>query len=475
MASLTRVQPRFRLLHPSHISKICDASLEILSSVGVCVNSERGRQLLASAPGVTWEGDRARIPGSLVARALETAPSSVALYDQRGEFSFQLGIGKAAFGVGVTALKYQDPKTDEAVPFRRGHFRTMIRLGHALPSFDVVSTVGIIQDMSPEVADLFAVLEMTANTTKPLVVLVSDEERFGDVIGLLAHLHGDLASRPFVLPYVNPITPLVINEATVHKMLITIEHGLPLIYSNYGMMGASTPVTSAGTLALLNAELLAGLTLSQLVKQGTPVVLGGLPATFDMRGMGTFYQPQGYLVSLACAELMAHYGLPHCGTSGSGVGWGPGLVAAAHQWTNHILASSSTMELVPFVGDILGAKAFSPAVVVYANDVIRDARELAEGFALDDASIGLDEIAAVGPGGTFLETERTFKLFREAYQHSEVLPHLTLEAWQERGSPRAEDVLRRYTCDLLDALEPPADYEDLMGRGEAFIRSLRVC
>jgi trimethylamine--corrinoid protein Co-methyltransferase len=450
------------------MAHVHQSALQILSSIGVRIDSEQGRQLFARASGVTLDGDRVRIPPELVERALETAPSTVDIYDQRGEFSFRLGIGEAHFGVGVTALYYQDPGTNEVIPFAREHFRSAVRLGNALSSFDTVSTVGIIQDLSPQVADLYAVLEMTANTIKPLVTLVSDEHRFGDVIRLLVHLHDDLASRPFVVPYFNPITPLVVNAGTLQKMLVAIEHGLPLIYSNYGMIGATTPITSAGTLALLNAELLVGLTLSQLVKEGTPVILGSLPASFDMKRMGTFYRPQGYLVSLACAEMMEHYGLPHCGTSGSGVGWGPGLVAAGHQWMNHLIACASTMELVPFVGDVLGARVFSPAVVVYADDVVREARSFAGGFELSDASIGLEDILEVGPGGTFLNSARTFELFRDGYHQSNVLPELMLEQWQARGCPRAEEVLRHHTRQLIADLRAPADHGDLIERGEAF-------
>ena len=472
MSSSSRVQPQLRFLSPDHIAQVHDASLKILSCVGVRVDSACAWEILGRDARVRREGRRAYLAPELVEEALQTAPSSVDVYDQEGVFAFRLGVGEAHFGVGVTALHYQDPETEQTVPFARDHFRSMVRLGGRLSSFDLISTVGIIQDIPPGVADLYAVLEMAANTTKPLVVLVSDEARFEDCLRLLTELRGDLTSKPFVIPYFNPISPLVINAGTVDKMVTAIKHGLPFIYSNYGMIGATTPITSAGTLALLNAELLAGLALSQLLREGTPVILGSLPASFDMRGMGTFYQPQGYLISVACAEMMAHYDIPHCGTSGSGVGWGSGLVAAGHQWMNHILASVTAMELVPFVGDILGAKAFSPRVLVYADDVIHEARRLAAGFEIDEESIGLDDIAEIGPGGTFLESERTFELFRDAYRQSEVLPLLTMEAWQERGALVAEDVLKEYTHQLVAALDPPDDFEDLVARGEAFIRGL---
>jgi trimethylamine--corrinoid protein Co-methyltransferase len=245
-----------------------------------------------------------------------------------------------------------------------------VRLGGALPSFDAVSTVGLIQDVPPEISDLYAALEMAANTVKPLVLLVSDAAAFPAVLDLLEHLHGDLATRPFLLPYFNPISPLVVNQSTVDKMFAAVSRGVPFIYSNYGMAGASTPISPAGTLVLLNAELLAGLVLSQLMKEGTPVVLGSLPAYFDMKGIGSFYDPHSYLIDLACAEMMAHYGLPHCGSSGSGMGWGADLLAASHQWMNHLLSCIGKVGLVPFVGDTLGAIAFSPAIVVYANEIM---------------------------------------------------------------------------------------------------------
>lgn len=349
---------------------------------------------------------------------------------------------------------------------------SMVRLGEALPNFEAVSTVGIVQDVPPSSSDLIASLEMVANTAKPLVLLISDEGVFPRVLELLEHLCGDLATAPFVVPYFNPISPLVVNRGTVSKMFHAAEWGLPFIYSNYGMAGASTPITPAGALVLLNAELLAGLTLSQLIKEGTPIILGSLPAVFDMRGMGSYYDMKSYLLDLACAEMMAFYGLPHCGTSGSGMGWGPDLISSGHQWLNHLVSCIGKVGLVPFVGDNLGSKAFSPALVVYANEVIAHARLFAEGFVLDERSIALEEMAGVGPSGSFLTTDLTLELFRSVAFQSKIFPNLTLEKWQEWGMPKAGQRLRNHTLTLLDSLEPPADHAEMIARGEAFIEGI---
>ncbi len=469
MITMTQVRPQLNLLTPEQIATIHEKSLQILATVGVRVDSPRAREVFARA-GVRVEDDRAYIPAELVENAIARAPAAIDIYDRRGEFAFRLGPGEPpGFGIGVTALYYQDPITDAITPFSRKNMADMVRLGNALSEYDLVSTVGVVQDVDPGVSDLYATLEMIANTVKPLVALVADEHRYEDVLNLAETLHGDLAEKPFIIPYFNPISPLVINAGTTDKMFSTIERGLPFIYSNYGMAGATTPITAAGALTLLNAELLAGLTWSQLLRPGTPVILGSLPAFFDMRGVGSFYDAHSYLINLACAEMMVHYRLPHAGTSGSGIGWGADLIAAGHQWMNHLTSVMGAVGMVPFVGDSFDSKTFAPALAVYANDVIAQARRMAQGFALDDDSLALDDVAAAGPGGDFLMASSTLAHFRHAYFTSGVWPNLNLEMWEAKGRPQPEQMLRDHTQALLERLQPPEDHADLMNRGETFI------
>lgn len=471
MATDERVRPRIRTLSQEQIERVHARTLQVLSTTGVRVESERARRLLAQALGpAAFDGSRVRLPPDLVEWAIAAAPAAIDVYNRRGELAFRLGgDGRTRFGIGVTSLYYQDPLTDELAPFARRHMEAMVRLGQALPLYDVVSTIGIIQDVPVEHSDLYAALEMAANTVKPLVLLVSDEERFPDVLDLLEHLHGDLSVRPFVLPYFNPITPLVLNAGTADKMLDAIERGLPLIFSNYSMAGASTPITPAGTLVLLNAELLAGLVLSQLAREGAPVILGMLPAFFDMKTMVNFYDPQSLVINLACAELMAHYRLPHCGTSGSGTGWGSDLLAVETYWMNHLTSCMGQVGLCPFIGDTLTSKAFAPTNVVYVHELIDQALRFAGGFSLDEEEILLAEIDQVGPGGNFLGADSTLRRFRRAYYQSPIFPRWSMEEWLKAGRPQAIERLREHTVELLAGLPVPEDHDELLERGQAFI------
>ena len=461
-------------MNPENRERLHQYSLQILSDVGIRVDFKKARILFAKKGFRVDDDHRVYIPPERVDWALTQAPSLVDIYNRKGKKAFKVGGGESGqtrFGVGVTNLFYQRPDNDQVEPFNREHMALAAGLGDTLNGFDLVATPGVLKDLPPEKADLFGTLEIAANTVKPMVLLVSNHLRFSTVLDMLAHLCGELAPAPFVIPYFNPITPLVLNKETAEKMMITAERGLPMIFNNYGMSGATSPITPGGTIAVLNAELLAGLVYAQVLKEGTPIILGSLPAGFDMQTMQARYTPHTMLLNLASAEMMDYYKLPHSGTSGSGPGWGPDLLAGGMHWMNHLTSCLGKVGLAPFCGGNFGSVAFSPAAVVAANEIIAQARQFREGFNLDDEAVAPDDIAAIGPGGNFLMADLTVKLCREIDYSNPIWPDLSLEEWQKRDMPTVENLLREYTIDLLNDRTRPADHAALIENGEAYIKS----
>ncbi|MCI0615956.1 trimethylamine methyltransferase family protein [bacterium] len=463
-------RPTLTLLSLEQIQRVHEAALKVLENTGVLVESDRARQVYAKGSGsVLIEDNRVKFKRDIVEWAIKAAPPTYDVYNRLGEKVFTLGEGPTRFGNGVTNLFYQDPVTDKVTQFTRKHMEMGVRLAQSLSEYDVISTLGVLRDMPPQIADLFAVLEMIANSTKPLVLLISDEKLFPQVLNLIEHLHGDVGNRPFIIPYLNPVTPLKINEGTSDKLLDSIEHGIAAIFSNYGMAGMSTPITPAGALAFLDAELLAGVVLSQLAKEGAPIICGSLPAYFDMKTMVDFMEMQSFLINLACAEMMAYYKIPHAGTSGSGEGWGADLLAAGTNWANHLTSLMGKSGLAPFVGSGLNSKVYMPTQTVYANDVIAQARFFAQGFEVDDRNVGADEIIyEMKENGHFLMSELTLERYQNAYFQG-IFPRISLEKWEELGNPRMEQLLRDRTVELLSNQEAPEDHDSIIARGEEFL------
>lgn len=466
------IQPRLTFLSRENIEQLHQYSLRILKETGIRFESNAAIEVLQKAEGVTvGDNQVVTIEADLVQWAIDAAPSSIDIYDRHGGLAFTLGEDRTRFGVGVTSLYYLDPITNHLTPFNRENFSQMVRLGDHLAFFDLVSTVGIIQDEPPETADLYTVLDMYANTSKPLMVLVSEEHLYPQVLDLFEHLHGDLSEKPFLLPYFNPVSPLTVNEGTIDKIIQSIQHGIPFVYSAYAMAGVSAPITPTGILAQMNAELLAGLVFAQLIKEGTPIVLGMLPAYFEMKAMQSFYDPVSYLINLGCAEILQYYQLPHCGTSGSGNGWRGDMIDFENYWINHLIAVMGQAGLAPFVGDTMRSKVLSPLNIVYVNEVIEKVLKISSGITLNEASIGFDDIQKAGPGGSFLTSKLTRKHYKDAYIQSDIFPQLSMEQWQGLDSPDPMSVLVERTNDIVNSLQTPSDHAELVAKGETYIKS----
>jgi trimethylamine--corrinoid protein Co-methyltransferase len=191
-----------------------------------------------------------------------------------------------------------------------------------------------------------------------------------------------------------------------------------------------------------------------------------------MKDMVNRYTPQSLVLNLACAELMAFYKLPHCGTSANGNGWGADLFASDLHWMNHLTSCLGKVGLAPFVGGSFYSVVFSPAIVVYANEVIRKVRIFEQGFSLTDDSGILDEIKSAGPGGSFLTAESTVKNCRILPQDDVVWPHISLEKWQSKGCPKAEEFLQKHTIQIIENMSAPEDHDELIEKGERFIHNL---
>jgi trimethylamine---corrinoid protein Co-methyltransferase len=473
---MDQIHPRIRVLNSRHIKQIHKSSLHILWKNGVRIDSEKARKVLLTA-GCRHLGDnRIGIPGDLIEWAIQFAPSDITIYDRHKKPYFQLGLKsrhQPVFGIGVTNLWYQDPQTNQVVPFIRQHLQTASLLASVLDGYDVLSTPGVPQDISSESVDLVSTLDMLAHTSKPLILLISHSQSFEQVLDLLRAMIPHLSDFPCVIPYFNPHTPLVFHAHMTDHLTHTVNSGLPLIFSSYGMAGATTPVPPDSALSILNAELLAGLVFVQLIKEGAPIIMGALPAGFDMRSMTSHYTAMSMVLNLACAEMMHHYHIPHAGTSGSGPGWGADLISSGMLCMNHLSSCLGKVGLIPFIGGNFDSLAFCPKTVVYSDQIIRQVRDFANGFSLNLQAFDDPEFDQMVREGSFLTSNETLQSLQKTIgRQDDLWPVYSLPMWRDADEPRADAILKSHTINLLQNLRPPADRDELLDRGRLIIQEL---
>jgi trimethylamine--corrinoid protein Co-methyltransferase len=452
------VRPRpsgFRMLTDAQLEEIHLASLEILRRTGVRVYEAEARALLEEAGCTVTDETLVRFPAAVVEEALQRAPSRVVLCDRTGEPRAFLEGHRCYFGTGSDLPHTIDLETGERRLSRLSDVAQTARLTDALPHLDFVMSMALPSDVPAETADRHSFLAMVENTVKPIVFTAWDENGLLDILAMAEAVAGgakELALKPFLLAYLEPSSPLRHSEAVLRKLLRMADHGLPLVYAPGPLEGASAPVTSAGSLAMANAEVLSGLVIAQLRRPGTPFVWGSGSGPLDMRTMvGVYTGPEFMLHCMAMAELAHYYyHLPVWGFAGCSDSKGADLQAGVESALWILWTALSGANLVHDVGYIESGLTCSYEMIVIGNEVIGLVRRLLRGIEITPETLALDVIHEVGPGGNFLESPHTARHYREVW-YPRLFDRRAYAAWVEAGRPDAVRNAREFARATLSS------------------------
>jgi trimethylamine--corrinoid protein Co-methyltransferase len=448
----------YRLLTDAELDRIHDASLQILDRTGVRVLSAESRNLLADAGCTVHDGDLVRFPAEVVEEAVRQAPASIALHSRVGDEKLLLEGHRSYFGTGSDLPNTLDLDSGERRPSVLADVGRAARLVDALPNLDFAMSMAQASDVPQATSDRHSFLTMIENTSKPVVFTAWDDGGLADILAMAEVVAGgaeELTRSPFLIPYLEPTSPLQHTEEVLRKLLLMADKGLPFVYSPGPIDGASAPVTSAGALAMANAEVLSGLTLAQLRRPGAPVVYGSGSGPLNMRtGVATYFGPEFLRHCMAVAEL-AHYRyhLPVWGFSGCSDSKMPDTQAAAESaiWT--LWTALSGANLVHDVGYLESGLTCSLEMIPLCDEIIGCVRRILEPFVVSATTLALDTIHEVGPGGSFLATAHTRSHFRECWT-PRIFDQQTHEAWAAEGLPSAIDRAREAAREAIASHTP---------------------
>jgi trimethylamine--corrinoid protein Co-methyltransferase len=472
--------PTFRVLSDGQRRRIHEAAVAVLEDPGIRITTEAGRGVLADAGAVPSDGGVVRIPARLVTDALAAAPQRFLLYDREGRERIRLGEGRPYFGTGVTALAYEDPETGVVDDVTLDDMAALARLTDALPSLDFIATPGVVRagpDLPQRIVNQREFLAMLTGTTKPIMPLVADATALGDIAEMAAIVAGGedaLRARPFVVPYLNSVTPLVFDPTTLDKLLLAVDRGLPVACQAAPTLGGTAPVTPAGTAVLCAAETLAALVIAQARRPGAPFISGSMPMAMDMRtGDVTGGGAPGLLAYLAGAEMARHWGLPQVGSAGA-VDAKLSDEQSARQAALEITSSAlAGVDLAFDVGSLEMGLAVSAIQIVLADEAIEVARGLLRGVPTDDEALAVDVIREVGVGGHFLASRHTARHQRDLW-----MPTLTSwgsrSAWEAAGGGSLRDRARARAIELIEGHRPPDLPANVLDALEAVVERRRI-
>jgi len=461
-------QPLLQLLSREEIETIHLSSLKVLEEVGVMIQSDAALKLVADA-GVDVDASKkiARIPQHLVKESLVKAPSTIRLYSRDGKHDILLEGNRVHYDPGSAALYLLDSRTGEIRRPVSKDLADFVRLADALDNIHAQSTALVVSDVPDAIVDRYRLYVVLKNSPKPIVTGTFSIDGLYDMKDMLAAVVGgekELARKPMAIFDLCPSAPFKWGEFIAQNLIDCAKYGIPAEILPMPQLGATGPVTLAGSLVQLNAEFLSGLVLSQLANPGAPVIYGGSPTTFDMRYLtARLGAIETIMMGCAYAQMAKYYDLPthmYLGLSDTKIVDAQAGFESGLGITLGALAGVNMMS-GPGMLDFENCQSFEKLVI--DDTICGMALRLIKGIDVNDQTLAVDAIRRVGVGGHYLADKHTMEWFKkELLIPSDLVDRQNLNAWKKLGSKdtvqRARDIVQKILKDHKpDPL--PADIE----------------
>jgi trimethylamine--corrinoid protein Co-methyltransferase len=439
----------------------------ILQEVGIEFRDEPEALELWKKAGADVKGTRIKFPRGLARSIVQkSAPSQYIQHARNPERNVQIG-GNAT----VFAPVYGPPFVRDLDNGRRyatiADFQNFVKLAYMSPSIHHSGgTVCEPVDLPVNKRHLDMVYSHIKLSDKPFMGSVTAPERAEDTVEMAKILYGaDFVAKNTVLTsLINANSPMVWDGTMLGAMKVYARNNQACITTPFILAGAMSPVTAAGTIAQVLAEVLAGAATAQLYNPGAPVIFGVFASSISMQsGAPTFGTPEPTLVSLACAQLARRLGLPFR-TGGSLCGSKIADAQAAYESAQTLLPTlqAGTNFVLHGAGWLEGGLSAGYEKFVMDADQLGMMQTLAKGVDLSENGQALDAIREVGPGSHFLGCSHTQANFETAFYRSSIADNNSFEQWEAEGAQdaaqRANKLFKRMLADYeAPALDPAID------------------
>src|SRR5512146_3286066 len=282
------MRPRLQILSQELTTRIVDEAKRVLAEVGMEIRGpEMRRRLLERGLPLDHSGQRVLFPRDVVDRAIADAPSSFLLYDRAGEPHADLGGDRVHFVPGSSGLKVLDHRTGETRLANSTDFVEYVRLGDGLANIPYLATAfSTNADIEAQVSDAWRLYMTLTNSNKPVVSGAFTEHgvpRMVEMMQLFRHDRADLIARPMSIFTITATGNFRYSEDSCQNLIACVEAGVAVEIVPVTLMGLIAPVTTVGATVFHTVDVLAGITMAQVIRPGAPVLFGGAPATFHMK------------------------------------------------------------------------------------------------------------------------------------------------------------------------------------------------
>ncbi len=457
------MQARLDVLSPEEIHAIHEATIEVLSRTGVRLDLARARSLAADFGCTVDEGTKiVRFPASVIESALKTVPARFALFGADPSYEMPIDPDRRWFapnGAPTAVLDFGAAAPRQATA---ADLTEHLILAEHLTNIDALNMPLWPTDIPMTTIHTEAMTAWIKNCTKPFSMAGYGVMATTDMVRMLEIVAGGTAAlteRPPFIGIVNATSPLTVDRLQLEGLMIFSEHVVPLVVGPQAMAGTTAPVTLSALLVQHNAENLALIVLSQMVRPGTPVFMGSASTVSDM-GTGSIAvgAPETGVITAASAALARFYSIPSRGIGAMTDAKNLSAQCFVERTASVLAAALGGVTFQIAAGTLESIGCCSAELLVIDDEIIGIVKRIVSGVSPDGIAGAADLIDEIGPGGSFLVHPDTQRRFRTELFVPRLFDRLPREAWERRGGldtaarahERAQKILADHTRPEVD-------------------------
>lgn len=463
------------ILSDDHIESIHRASLRILAEIGVEVLGDRALEAFVGAGAVVDRSTRrVRLDPAQAEALIATAPTTFKLHARNPDRDLEFGGPNLVFSsVGGPAFV-----SDLDRGRRAGNYADFVDFVRIIGALDVIHQEGggplEPNDLPVETRHLDMYRTFAVELDKTWHCLGFGARPVDDAIEVACLIRGvdrdTLVREPSLMTIINTNSPLRLDGPMGDGLMEMALHGQPVVATPFTLAGAMSPVSLAGALAQQNAEALFLVALAQVVRPGAPMVYGAFTSNVDMRtGSPAFGTPESVKGQLASGQLARRYGLPWRSSNATASNVVDGQAAYESEMAVWGAVMGGVNLLYQGAGWLEGGLTASYEKLILDAEILQMLAEVLQPLEVDEASLGFEAIADVGPGGHFFGTAHTLARYETAFYRPLVSDWRNFETWQADGARTVTERANAAWKRLLAEAVPPALDPAILEALDAFV------
>lgn len=458
LPSLKRGLPECEPMTPDEIEQIDNASMDILEYVGVHFHDDIALEDWRRA-GADVRGQIVHLDRGLVRELIKTIPSDWTYRARNPERSLPFG-GKYSIFVPMTGAPYLRDLEDVRRWPTIADLNMFHKLTHMSPALHSTAH-HIVEPMDIKVSHrhLHITYSSMKYSDKTFMGMTTSGRNAEDVLDMCEILFGAdvMEETPVVTGNCNGNSPLVWDETMLAAMRAFVRRKQPVLCSPFVLGGANTPASVPAAVAQLNAEALAALAYTQVIRKGAPAIYGHYLSTVSMKsGAPMAGTPEISLMNFMIGQMARYYGVPWrtsnllggAKTFDAQAGYESAMTmnAILHAGANYLWHSAGWNE---------AGMHCSVAKFVVDAEMSAMGYRMAEGIRWNDFDAALAAVRDIGPGGHYLGHPHTLEHFQEAFFMPTLFDNNSFEQWQAEGSTEVTGRALAHARQLLHDYEEP--------------------